>query len=53
MKTVWMGQGLGAFAIVVVRASALFAPYAAVFGLANCIWCALVLHRKFRAARTA
>ena len=53
MRTVWMGLWLGVLAMVVVKASALFAPYAAVFGLVNCIWCALVLHRKFRAARTA
>src|SRR6185436_21060721 len=53
MKTVWMGLWLGVFAVVVVRASALFAPYAAVFGLVSCIWCALVLRRQFRAVRTA
>jgi hypothetical protein len=54
MKTVWTGQAFLALALVVVRASAPFAPYAAAFGLVSCIWCALVLHRQFRAApRTA
>ena len=42
---------LAVFAVVVVRASAPFAPYAAAFGLASCLWCALVLHRQFRARR--
>jgi hypothetical protein len=53
MKTVWIGQVLGALAAVVILASAPFAPYAAAFGLASCICCALVLHRQCRAARTA
>ena len=53
MKTVWMGQVLGALSAVVVLASAPSAPYAAGFGLVSCIWCALVLHRQFQAARTA
>src|SRR2546423_873854 len=53
MKTVWMGQALGAFAALVVLASTPSAPYAAAFGLVSCIYCALLLLRKIRAARTA
>ena len=52
MKTVWTGTALLVLAIVVVRLSAAFAPYAAGFGLVSCIWCALVLRRQFRAAST-
>lgn len=51
LKTVWMGQVLGALAAVVVLASAPLAPYAAAFGLVSCIGCALALLRRFRAAR--
>ena len=47
MRTVWVGQVLGAFAALVVLASAPFAPYAAAFGVDSCIWCALVLLRQF------
>jgi hypothetical protein len=53
MKTVWMGQVLGALAAGVVLASALFAPYATVFGLASCIACVLALLRQFRSIHTA
>ena len=54
MKTVWTAQTLLTIAVVVVRLSAPFAPYAAAFGLVSCLWCALVLHRQFRAVpRTA
>ena len=53
MKTVWAGQTLLTIAVVVVRLSAPFAPYAAAFGLASCIVCAFLLLRQFRAARTA
>src|SRR4051812_12672871 len=52
MMTVWVGLALLTFAMLVVRLSAPFAPYAAAFGLASCIWCALVLRRQFRAAST-
>jgi hypothetical protein len=52
MKTVWTGQALGALAIVGVRASARFAPYATLFGLLSCAGCVFVLLRQFRAART-
>jgi len=52
MRTVWVGLALLTFAALVVRLSAPFAPYAAVFGLVSCIWCALVLRRQFRAVRT-
>lgn len=52
MRTVWVGVALLTFAMMVVRLSAPFAPYAAVFGLVSCIWCALVLGRQFQAAST-
>ena len=53
MKTVWTGVILLAIAIVVVRVSAPFAPYAAGFGLVSYIACVFVLLRQFRAVRTA
>ncbi len=53
LKTVWMGQTLGAFTGLAVLASAPVAPYAAAFGLLSCIGCALVLLRQIRAARPA
>ena len=53
MKTVWAGQTLLTIAVVLVRLSAPFAPYAAAFGLASCIVCAFLLLRQFRAVRTA
>ena len=53
MKTVWLGQGLGACAAPVVVASAPLSPYAAAFGFASCTCCVLVLLRQFRAVRTA
>ena len=53
MRTVWTGLTLGALAVVVVRLSAAFAPYAAGFGLVSCITYAFLLRRQFRAARTA
>ena len=43
MKTVWIGQTLGAEAGLVVLASASFALCAAVFGAVSCFGCALVL----------
>jgi len=48
LKTVWIGQLLGAFAGVVVLGSGLLAPYAAAFGLLSYICCAVVLRRHFR-----
>jgi hypothetical protein len=53
MKTVWMGQTLGAVAGLVVLASASVALYATVFGAVSCFSCTLVLVRQFRAARPA
>lgn len=50
MKTVWMGQGFGAFAAVLVLVAAPFATYAAAFGLVSCICCALALRRQFQTA---
>jgi len=50
LKTVWIGQLLGALAALVVLASASVAPYAAAFGLLSCTACALVLRRQFRTA---
>jgi hypothetical protein len=51
MKIVWAGQALLTFAGLAVLASAPLAPYAAALGLVSCTWCAVVLHRQFRAAR--
>ena len=51
LETVWMGQLLGAFAAVVVLSSAPLAPSAVAFGLVSCMGCALVLLRRFQAAR--
>jgi hypothetical protein len=48
-----MGQVIGAFAALVVLASAVFAPCAAVFGLVSCIGRSVVLFRQFRLSRTA
>ncbi len=53
MKTVWLGQALGAVAAVAVLTSAQFAPYATVFGLLSYAGCAFVLLRQFRAASIA
>lgn len=53
MKTVWVGQTLGALAGLAVLGAASVAPYAAVFGAASCFWCMRVLLRQFRAARPA
>ena len=43
MKVVWAGQTLDALAALTVIASARLAPYAAVFALAACVGCVLVL----------
>jgi hypothetical protein len=43
MKTVWMGQTLGAVAGLAVLASASVGLYATVFGAVSCFGCALVL----------
>jgi hypothetical protein len=51
LKTVWIGQGFGAFAGLTVLASAPAAPYAAALGVISCAGCALVLLRQVRAAR--
>ena len=53
MKTVWMGQTLGAVAGLAMLASASVALYATVFGAVSCFLCTLVLVRQFRAARPA
>ena len=48
LRIVWMGQLFGAMAGLTVLASALVAPYAAVFGLFSNLGCAFVLTRQFR-----
>lgn len=48
LRTVWMGQLLGAIAGLAVLASASIAPYAAAFGLFSCIGATIVLSRQFR-----
>ena len=53
MKTVWMGQALGALAAVAVLASAQFAAYATVLGLLSYAGCTFELLRQFRAASIA
>ena len=53
MRTVWMGQALGAIAGLAVLASAAMAPYATAFGVMSFIGCARVLLRQFRAANRA
>ena len=53
MKTVWMGQALGALAAVAVLASARFAPYSTAFGLVSYVCCVLVLLRQFLVAGSA
>ena len=53
LRTVWMGQTLGAIAALAVLASVSIAPYATALGGMSCICCALVLLRQFRAARPA
>ena len=53
LKIVWTGQTLLAIAGLTVLVSPLFAPYAAMFGFASCIACALALHRRLRVAPTA
>jgi hypothetical protein len=50
MRTVWLGQGLGAIAALGVVVSATVAPYAAAFGLLSCLCCAMVLVRQTKAA---
>jgi len=52
MKTIRLGQALGALATVVVLVSAPFAPYAAAFGLVSCICCALSLRWQIQQAAT-
>jgi len=49
MKTVWIGQALGAIAALAVLTSAFIAPYATAFGVMSCICCALVLLRQLQA----
>jgi hypothetical protein len=51
MRTVWLGQGLGATAALGVLVSATAAPYAAAFGLLSCLGCAIVLVRQTREVR--
>jgi hypothetical protein len=51
LKTVWIGQGFGAFAGLTVLASAPAAPFASLLGVVSCAGCALVLRRQFRVAR--
>ena len=51
MRTVWLGQGLGATAALEVVVSATVAPYAAAFGLLSCLGCAIVLVRQTRDER--
>lgn len=51
LRTVWLGQGLGALAALGVLGSATLAPYAAAFGLVSCLCCATVLARQTRAGR--
>ena len=53
MKTVWLGQALGALAAVAVLASAQFAAYATVLGLLSYAGCTFELLRQFRAASIA
>jgi ABC-type tungstate transport system substrate-binding protein len=53
LRSVWTGQTLLAMAGLAVLVSPRFAPYAAMFGLASCLACALVLLRQFRAPQTA
>jgi hypothetical protein len=53
LKKVWLGQLVLALAGLAVVASGLLAPYAAVFGEASCVFCALMLLREFRVARPA
>jgi hypothetical protein len=48
-RTVWLGQALLGIAGVVVLASGLAAPVAALFGALSCGACAVMLHRQFRA----
>jgi hypothetical protein len=52
LKTVWAGQTLLTLAGLTVLMSASMAPYAAIFGLASCFACTLVLLRQFRAGQT-
>jgi len=50
MKTVWLGQAFGAFAGLMVLASAPAAPFAAVFGFVSCIGCAIICHRSLQSS---
>ena len=50
MRTVWLGQGLGAIAALGVLASSTLAPYAAAFGALSFLSCARVLVRQTKAA---
>ena len=47
MALVWLGQILLLIAGGVVLLSATAAPYAAMFGILNCLGCAFVLRRRF------
>ena len=53
VKKVWLGQLLLALAGLAVVASKLLAPYAAVFGVVSCVFCAFMLLREFQEVRPA
>ncbi len=48
IKTIWIGQILGAAAAAVVLASAFLAPFAAAFGMVTYTCCGLLLLRRFQ-----